>query len=681
MGPGQAADRQLLSWSSLYWVALVLVVVFGAYLRLDGLGEPSLWHDEIYHVLIGERALDEPALQWVVGLESDLENGPLYYATQLIANRLIGGEIGVRIVPAIVGIATLPLMALAGFLISGRLVSLVAALFLAVSPLHVYFSREGRPYAAVMFLACLMLVVLLRRRWRWSVPAGYLACVTAAYTGAMSAPLLVGFGAIAGMQLLGWLRKGRRGDLTVEENALRRVSLHFALAAAIGAALIFLLYIDFEAAPQYEFDFSKPKSKLVTESLSMRAVKKFVASMSTSGVTWISMQRRSVWFLLLAALGSGAGLWRHRRATTLTLAMFLLPSLASFGALIAMGRFYGMRYTCSGHTAFILLVGLGVVASARFLVWVIPADAGSGRLRPVAASALALTITLLVAGPNVEVSRSQPYEKLDWRGLATLLHDAAIDGETIVAADRWPYMCLNYYLEAMPRRIPIVDASRSVDLAQSIAARADSAWLVTAGIRFGPEMRKWMHQFDHILSRQIAELDVFFAPDFRTLVETRFTADRGDLFVETFDSQMRRFEFEADELLLQGSGWSFPELNREGISFQWATAPEAELGMPFASTRDRVIRFRALPFSYEQAPVQTVELVLNSKLLGSVELSQGWSEHELLAPASAWRGGPDILILRFGRTNSPAQVVPGSGDRRFLSAAFDYLEVVDGDGN
>ena len=675
LAPGAALPPK----ASAYWVALTVTILFGAYLRLDDLGEPSLWHDEIYHVLIGEKTLGEPALHWLVGLESDRENGPLYYATQLLANRFVGGEIGVRIVPAFVGIATLPLMALAGFLISGRLVSLVATLFLAVSPLHVYFSREGRPYAAVMFLACMMLVVLLRPRWRWSAPAAYLTCVTAAYTGAMSAPLLAAFGAIAGIQLLGWLWKGRRGGLTAEETALRRISFHFVIAAAVGVALISLLYIDFEAAPQYAPDFSKPPSKLVTNSLSIRAVKKFVASMSTSGVTWISMQRRSVWFFVLAGLGLCAGLWQRRRATTLTIAMFLLPTLASFAALIAMGRFYGVRYTCSGHTAFILLVGLGVVAVARFFVRVIPTTAGSGRLRPLAALALALTISVLVARPNVEASRSQPYEKLDWRGLANFLHDTAIDGETIVAANRWPYICLNYYLEQMPRRLQIVDASRSVDLARSMAARSDSAWLVTAGIRYAPEMRKWMHQFDHILSRQIAELDVFFTPDFQTLVETRFDAERGSVFLEAFEGQSQRFEFEANELLLQGAGWSFPELNKEGISFQWATAPEAELGLPVTSKRDRMIRFRVLPFSYPGASIQTVEFVLNSEVLGSVELDKGWSEHEVLAPASSWRGGPDILTLRFGRTNSPAQVNPGSSDRRFLSAAFDYLEVVDGD--
>ncbi len=662
-------------WSWVYWVALGAAILGGVYLRLDGLGEPSLWHDEILHVSVAERTLNESPLNWLLGLESDSENGPLYYATQLLANRVVGGDTGVRLVPALVGIATLPLMAFAGSLVSGRLLSLVATLFLAVSPLHVYFSREGRPYSMVMFLACLMLVLLLRPLGRWSVALGYATCLAAAYTGAMSAPVLGAFGAVAAVQLFWWLWKGRVGNLTVQEVDLRRVSLHFVMAATIGIALIAQLYIDLEAAPQYAPDFSTPRTNVFTNALSERAVKKFVASMSTSGVERVSTQPRSLWFMVLAAVGAGAGLWQRRRATLLIAGMFLLPTLASFAAMIAMGRFYGVRYTCSGLTAFVLLVGLGVVALARLVASLIPPRIGRARFQSAVAVLVALAVSIGVAGPNVVAARSQTYEKLDWRGLAKFFHDASLDGETIVAASRWPRMCLRYYFDQLPDSVPIIDVPQSVEAAESIVEKSESAWLVTAGVRRTGDLRKWMHQFDHILSRQVNELDVFFSPDFKTLLETRFESGRGGVFNAAFDGLGHRFDFEVDDLLLQGAGWSFSEQNREGISFQWATASEAELGIPVESMRTRMIRFRALPFVYPDAPTQTVEVVLNSNSLATFDLEKGWSEHEVRAPASAWVSGPNFLILRFGRTTSPAQVIPGSADRRYLSAAFDYLEV------
>jgi hypothetical protein len=528
----------------------------------------------------------------------------------------------------------------------------------------------------VMFVACFMLVLLLRPVGRWSAALGYAICILSAYLGPMSAPVLGAFGAISAIQLFWWLWRGRVGDLTDREIDLRRASLHFVLAATIGVALIVLLYIDFETAPQYVPDFHVPRSKVVTKALSVRALKKFVASMSTSGVGLVSMQPRSLWFMVLAGFGVGAGLWRQRRSTLPTLGMFLLPTLASFAALVAMGRFYGVRYTCSGHTAFVLLVGMGVVALGRVTTSMIPRGVGKGHFKPVTGRLVALAITVGLAEPNIAVARAQSYEKLDWRGLAQFLHDTTLDGETIVAASRWPRMCLGYYLDQLPRRIPIFDVSQSVEAAESIMERAESAWLVTAGVRRSGDLRKWMHQFDHVLSRQLFELDVFFSPDFRALLETRFESGRGVAFKAAFDKLGQRFDFEADELLLQGAGWSFSEENREGISFQWATASEAELGLPIESRQNRMIRFRALPFVYPDAPTQTVEIVLNSASLATVDLDKGWSEHDVIAPASAWVRGPNILTLRFGRTTSPAQVVPGSGDRRTLSAAFDYLAVV-----
>jgi hypothetical protein len=237
-------------------------------------------------------------------------------------------------------------------------------------------------------------------------------------------------------------------------------------------------------------------------------------------------------------------------------------------------------------------------------------------------------------------------------------------------------MCLEYYLDQLPRRIPIRNASQSVDTAESILEETETAWLVTAGMRRSGDLRRWMHQFDHILSRHVAELDVFFSPDLRVLLETRYESGKQGALTTAFEELDYRFEFEADELLLQGAGWSFSEQNREGISFQWAKAPEAELGLLFESQTSRLIRFRVLPFVYPDAPTQTVEVVLNSNSLATVDLEKGWSEHEVRAAASTWASGPNILTLRFGRTTSPAQVIPGSADRRYLSAAFDYLEVV-----
>ena len=140
---------------------------------------------------------------------------------------------------------------------------------------------------------------------------------------------------------------------------------------------------------------------------------------------------------------------------------------------------------------------------------------------------------------------------------------------------------------------------------------------------------------DEIIHLEVAEqLALFFFPDFATLLETRFKAGRGDLFERQFTAFGERFDSEGVEMALQGGGWSYQEVNKAGIGYQWALGEQAELGLPIAGP-------------------------------------------EIPVPAASWSSGANILFLRFARSTIPAEVITGSQDRRSLSAAFDYLEVLD----
>src|SRR5260221_11201151 len=65
---------------------------------------------------------------------------------------------------------------------------------MAAAPLHVYYSREGRPYALAMLLTTALLAAILRRAPPWIVVVLLLAT---AYTAASTAPLLGAAGVAA----------------------------------------------------------------------------------------------------------------------------------------------------------------------------------------------------------------------------------------------------------------------------------------------------------------------------------------------------------------------------------------------------------------------------------------------------------------------------------------------------
>ena len=163
------------------------------------------------------------------------ENGTLYYGLQILGQRLVPGDTGVRLLPAIIGILTLPLMALTGYLLGGRLVALAATFLLAVSPLHVYYSREGRPYYLLMALALLLLLALLQKGSRTGIWIAYVGCLLAAYVGIHAVPVLLAFAALS--MIGGWwnLRDGVK--------PLRSPYVHYLVAAILALGLSYGLYM------------------------------------------------------------------------------------------------------------------------------------------------------------------------------------------------------------------------------------------------------------------------------------------------------------------------------------------------------------------------------------------------------------------------------------------------------
>ena len=189
----------------IYLILLVLILLLGVNLRLDDLGGPSLWHDEIIHLEMAQKVAAEPwyrSLTGIIEVEGYTENGPVYYWFQSLGQRIAPGGTGARLFPALFGIATLPLMALVGMILGGRLVSLLATFSLAVSPLHVFFSREGRPYSLIILLTLVLLYVLLAEKSRLTTALTWATCLVAAYVGLHSLTILMAFLGLAATAFL-----------------------------------------------------------------------------------------------------------------------------------------------------------------------------------------------------------------------------------------------------------------------------------------------------------------------------------------------------------------------------------------------------------------------------------------------------------------------------------------------
>jgi mannosyltransferase len=139
---------------------LVGAVIIATVLRLWRLGAQSLWYDEWLTTEAVSGSLSDLA-RHVANREGI---PPPYFVVMWGWVRLFGdGEVALRLVSALAGIATVPVTyAAARELGQRRAVARRAALIVAVSPLLVWYSQEARPYSLLALFGALSVLSLAR---------------------------------------------------------------------------------------------------------------------------------------------------------------------------------------------------------------------------------------------------------------------------------------------------------------------------------------------------------------------------------------------------------------------------------------------------------------------------------------------------------------------------------------
>lgn len=639
-------------------LSIVIVAGFALFVRFDGLGEPSLWYDEILHVNLAREALEEPLSAWITGRIGDRENGPIYYATQLLAQQITSGEAAVRATPALLGTLAVLVMAGLGLAASGsRSVAFVAASLLALSPLHVYFSREGRPYAAVMLMASLLLLLLLLRDRSWAVPGAYLFSILTAYLAAAAIPVLLSFGALSILDWIFW-RRTRSSS-----------ALHFAVASLIGCGLLILPTID-------RLNASKPYPKMmITEPLSVAAADRLLGSLTVSGVDWATSRPMSFVLLALAFWGVVSLASRDRRRALHITGMFVLPIAGWLALLVVLDRWYVVRYTSAGLPAFLLLVALGLVSliDTRWRRSSNDADQARSSRVPL------FVVIAVVAGLSVSnwrAVRTEPWQKPDWRGLADLIHRLTVDNEPVIAQSKLSATSIRHYLDRAGHEIAVLNAGNELDEAKRLVKGREGAWVLSSGYSRAEDFRAWMKSLDPVVRSQLSNLSLYYYPDFPTFLTAPERTPALDQILEIETLIGNRHDFTGSELLL-GTGWSFPETSGDGTHFRWAAGQTAEIGFLKSTPRDSILQLRLFPFPTSGKPPQTIEILLNHRPVMLLELSPGWKIYRVPIPAEFWRPGANLVTLRFGWLRSPADFDPDSVDSRSLAVAFDLAETID----
>jgi mannosyltransferase len=151
------ADRLGLASGEL--ALLAACTALAALLRFATLGLQSYWFDEAVTVDLLRRSFGG----MLRALPDSESTPPLYYVVAWLWAKVFGtSEIGLRALSALLGTATVPAAYAAANALTTRRTALLTSVFVAVSPMLIWYSQEARAYALLAFLATVALFFFAR---------------------------------------------------------------------------------------------------------------------------------------------------------------------------------------------------------------------------------------------------------------------------------------------------------------------------------------------------------------------------------------------------------------------------------------------------------------------------------------------------------------------------------------
>jgi len=526
-------------------VALLGLVLLSFALRIYRLDGQSLWGDEGWSVYFA----GQPSVASVLRNAHDAGDVPPGYYLTLHAWIQAAGqsEFALRYITLFCGVLAVPALFALGRRLGGTGTGVIAALLLALSPFHVYYSQDARMYAQTLFFTLLstyffwrLFTENTRKASRpWQMWAGYVTSSTLA----VYSHLFAGYIILA--QALLWL-----GDLLWRRRAAWRTALHCLSAQAVTFLLFlpWLVYV-WDRVPALSEEAGRVDIPLL-------AILRHCLSVFSAGVPIITSAPEEVaWpvlvpFLLLLVL---ALLWPWKRRSLVFMVTCLsVPTLATF--LISFPPLPGwIRYFIAASPFYYLLLARGAHGLSRLALpgsltvrrqvssqklgernRVFSGKPGFSSVKPQFIERIrrqvgqAGLIALLVMPLNFAQVRSlyryytdSLYWRWDYRAQMATMAEAVEAGAAIVYSGRDASLILKYYLPADTSYfvVPSVcneneneNEERIRDEIAAIAAGYEQIWLVRempVDCDRNHRTAQWLKEHAHQVSENWLENTVF----------------------------------------------------------------------------------------------------------------------------------------------------------------------------
>ena len=403
-------ERRSTSW----WVAVSVLGALALVLRVFAIDHDSLWFDEA----ITRLCVSIPILDLITErVVPELGNPPLYWILGGAWSTLFGdSEAGLRSLPALCGVMTVPFLALVGRRLVSARVGLWGAFLMAISPTAIELSNEARPYALAGLLAVVATWFFVRwvqenRRFDLAIysVAVFLVCSTHYYGGAIPLAHAASLATLRGerRRLRSWL-----GAMTV--------------AGLLGLSMLHILVIQLGTRG----NLSRMGDRWMYQFLATPMVFGFGRNLAwRDSPAWIlgAMTLAALacfWFPAMFALFR----WRRNPFEAVLLgSWFLTPVVVPLAVAVTLSPVYATRYAFVGLPSFLILTGWGLE-----------------QVRPTTRRAL-LVLILVLSSSSVYCYATRPL-KDDWRSETRFVLERRRPGELVVFQPDHEIETFLYYL-------------------------------------------------------------------------------------------------------------------------------------------------------------------------------------------------------------------------------------------
>lgn len=298
----------------------ITILAIGIFFRFAHLGQKVYWYDEVFtslrvsgytegdavdylsnHNLISSQELYrfqqtnsvKNPLDTIKGLaKEEPQHSPLYYFITRLWVQLFGNSVGVtRSVSAVVSLLSFILIYyLCLELFNSPLIGWMAVSLIAVSPFHVLYAQESRPYSlwiTAILLSCLTFLQAIRRKTKFSWFIYGLALATSFYTFFFSALVAISYGIYV---------------IVIEKFRLTKTVLNYVIASGFGLLLFSpWIFVVFNHHSQAQITLAWSSRKMPFLAL----LQTFIGNFSKVFIDWDSIEYTSFvsrLFLKLIAL-------------------------------------------------------------------------------------------------------------------------------------------------------------------------------------------------------------------------------------------------------------------------------------------------------------------------------------------------------------------------------------------